>query len=66
MQLKVNITYMNTYRVNIAVTVDIEANNKDHAEIRALEWLNVSGASVIDVEEVYVEKTQAELFPAFG
>ena len=53
---------MNTYRVDVIITLDIQANNPDHAEVVALETIDFPGASVEQVKEISTEKDQPGLF----
>ena len=52
----------NTYRVNMAITVDVKANDSTQAEVKALEWFGHTGASVLDVLLIDETITQPGLF----
>jgi len=52
---------MRKFRVDLVVTVDVEANDETHAEVVALESWDIPGASVTEVIELCNEK-QPELF----
>jgi len=52
---------MNKYRVDLSVTIDVEANDETHAEVIALEYFDQPNMEVIEV--IQLDKTvQGELF----
>ena len=40
------------YRVNVIITMDVEATDQDEAEEKALEVVDFPGATVSEVEEI--------------
>jgi hypothetical protein len=53
---------MKIYRVDLVITVDVEAENIEAAEIKALEVVNTPGMNVANCEEIGAETGQQELF----